>query len=161
MIHVRSYIPDDRTFVLSLAPRLILGMPPWRDPQKCLSAVQGWITGSIDQHGQKTMVFVAEDEQGERLGFATVKHMAHFTGESQAYIDELAISEAAEGRGVGKALLQSCEQWARDQGHRIIALDTGAANVRALGFYQHLGYRAEDVKLIKLLEEPDDVAQGR
>jgi len=151
MIYVRPYTPDDRTFVLSLAPRLIIGMPPWRDPQMCITAVQGWITGSIDQHGQKTVVFVAEDDQGERLGFATVTHETHFTGEHQAYIGELATSEPAEGSGVGKALIQACEQWARDQGYRILTLTTGAANVRALGFYRHLGYRDEDIKLIKLL----------
>ena len=59
MIHVRPYIPDDRTFVLSLAPRLLIGMPPWRDPQLWLTAFQNWLTVSIDQHGQATMVFVA------------------------------------------------------------------------------------------------------
>jgi GNAT superfamily N-acetyltransferase len=153
MIRVRPYHPNDRAFVLSLAPRLTIGMPPWCDTERSIDAVQSWITGSINQHGQATMVFVAEDEQGERLGFATVTHETHFTGERQAYIGELATSEAAEGYGVGKALLQTCEQWARDQGHRILALATGAANQRALGFYRHLGYRAEDIKLIKLLDE--------
>ncbi len=151
MISVRLYQPDDRSFVLDLAPRLMIGMPPWRDPQKCMAGVQGWIRGSLDQHGQETMVFVAEDEQGERLGFATVTQMTHWTGEDQAYIGELVTSEAAEGRGAGKALIQSCEQWARDQGYRIISLDTGAANSHALGFYHHLGFQDEDVKLIKIL----------
>ena len=55
--------------------------------------------------------------------------------------------------GVGRALLRACEQWARDHGDRILSLATGAANARALGFYHHLGYRDEDVRLIKLLEE--------
>src|SRR5215213_4592089 len=153
MISVRPYQPADRAFVLSLAPRLTIGMPPWRDPQRCIAAVQGWVTGSIEQHGQATMVFVAEDERGERLGFATITHETHFTGERQAYIGELATSAAAEGRGVGTMLLQICEQWAREQGDRILALATGAANQRALGFYRHLGYRDEDIKLIKLLDE--------
>jgi GNAT superfamily N-acetyltransferase len=161
MIRVRPYLPDDRAFVLSLAPRLTIGMPPWRDSELCLTAVQGWITGSIDQHGQKTRVFVAEDDRGERLGFATVTQETHFTGERQAYIGELATSESAEGRGVGKALLQACEQWAREQGYRILALATGAANGRALGFYHHLGYRDEDVKLIKFLEEPGSAIDGK
>jgi GNAT superfamily N-acetyltransferase len=156
MIHVRSYQPNDQAFVLSLAPRLIIGMPPWRDPQRCLAAVQGWITGSISQQGQQTMLFVAEDDQGEQLGFASVTYETHFTGEAQAYIGELATSESAEHRGVGKALLHACEQWAHDQGHRIITLTTGAANVRALGFYHHLGYRDEDVRLVKILEETDN-----
>ena len=151
MIRVRPYVPADRAFILSLAPRLAIGIPPWREPQVWIATVQGWITRSIEQHGTTTMVFVAEDDQGERLGFATIAHETHFTGERQAYVGELATSEAAEGCGVGKALIQACEQWAREQGYRILSLATGAANARALGFYRHLGYRDEDIKLIKLL----------
>lgn len=153
MIHVRPYVADDRTFVLSLAPRLLIGMPPWRDPQMWLTAFQNWITVSIDQHGQATMVFVAENDYGEGLGFATLSHETHFTGEHQAYINELTTSESAEGTGVGTALIAACEQWAREQGYRILALSTGAANGRALGFYHHLGFRDEDVKLVKILTE--------
>lgn len=153
MIRVRPYLPEDRAFVLSLAPRLTIGMPLWRDSKLCLAAVQSWINASIDQNGSNTKVFVAEDEPGVLVGFATVTHETHFTGERQAYIGELATSEPAEGHGAGKALVQACEQWAREQGYRIISLVTGAANGRALGFYHHLGYRDEDVRLIKLLDE--------
>jgi GNAT superfamily N-acetyltransferase len=152
MIRVRPYDPSDREFVLSLAPRLAIGIPPWRDPQKMTETARGWITGSIERHGKQTMVFVAENEQGERLGFATVSHSTHFTGEGQAYIGELATSEAAERQGAGRALAQACEQWARDQGYRILSLATGAANEQALGFYRHLGYLHEDITLVKLLE---------
>jgi len=151
MIRVRQYVPADQEFVLGLAPRLAIGIPPWRDPQKMTVTARGWIAGSIEQHGKKTMVLVAESEQGERLGFATVSHSTHFTGEGQAYIGELATSEEAEGRGAGKALAQACEQWAREQGYRILSLATGAANERALGFYRHMGYLNEDVTLVKLL----------
>ena len=152
---------DDRTFVLNLAPRLLIGMPSWRDPQLWLTAFQNWITASIEQHGQTAMVFVAEDDHGERLGFATLSHETHFTGERQAYINELANSEVAEGRGVGTALIAACEHWARNEGYRILALSTDAANARALGFYHHLGFRDEDVKLVKVLEEPGEVPTDR
>jgi ribosomal protein S18 acetylase RimI-like enzyme len=153
MIRTRPYNPDDRAFVFSLARRLTIGMPDWRDRAQCLAAVEEWIQGSIGQHGPETMVFIAEDEHGERLGFATVTHETHFTGERQAYIGELATGEAAEGRGVGRALAEACEQWAREQGYRIISLATGAANERARGFYRHLGYQDEDVRLIRLLDQ--------
>lgn len=151
VIRVRPYVPDDRDFVLNLAPRLAIGIPPWRDTQKMIVTAQGWITGSIEQHGKKTMVFVAENELGERLGFATVSHNTHFTGEDQAYIGELATSEEAENRGAGKALAEACEQWGREQGYRILSLATGAANERAIGFYRHIGFLDEDVTLVKLL----------
>jgi ribosomal protein S18 acetylase RimI-like enzyme len=151
MIRVRSYVSSDREFVLNLAPRLAIGIPSWRNPQQMITTAQGWITNSIEQDKQKTMVFVAVDEQDKPLGFATVSHSTHFTGERQAYIGELATSDMAERRGVGKALTQTCEQWAREQGYRILSLATGAANEQALSFYRHIGYLDEDITLVKLL----------
>src|ERR1043166_732869 len=131
MVHVRPYVSNDRAFVLSLAPRLAIGMQPWRDLTLWLKAVEGWLTESMEQHNQKTMVLIAEDEQGELLGFATASHSTHFTGQPQAYIGELVTKEEAEGQGVGTALVKACEQWAREQGYKIITLTTGAGNVRA------------------------------
>ena len=151
MIKVRPYVPSDRTFVFRLASRLAIGKQPWRDLALWLKTVEEWLTKSIDQHNQKTMVFIAEDEQGEQSGFATVSHSTHFTGQRQAYIGELVTSEAAEGQGVGTALVKACEQWAREQGYGIITLTTGAGNTRALKFYDHLGFRNEDITLTKLL----------
>jgi ribosomal protein S18 acetylase RimI-like enzyme len=150
-VRVRPYVPADQTFVLSLAPRLAIGIQPWRDLRLWLTTVENWLTESINQHGQKTMVWIAEDEQGERCGFATVSHSKHFTGQPQAYIGELATSETVEGRGVGTALVEACQGWAREQGYTILTLSTGAANARALRFYRHLGFQDEDVTLTKLL----------
>ena len=151
MLRVRPYIPADRPFILSLASRLAIGMQAWRDLGLWLKTVEGWLTESIDQHNQRTMVLIGEDEQGERLGFATVSHSTHFTGQRQAYIGELATVESVEGRGVGTALLEACEQWAREQGYALLTLTTGAANARALRFYRHHGFIDEDVTLTKLL----------
>ena len=151
MLYVRPYMPNDRTFVLSLAPRLAIGKQPWRDLTHWIKTVEGWLTESINQHNQKTMVLIAEDERREPLGFATVSHSTHFTGQRQAYIGELATSEKAEGRGVGSALVEACEHWAREQGHTIIMLTTGAGNTRALRFYDYLGFHSEDITLTKLL----------
>jgi GNAT superfamily N-acetyltransferase len=151
MPHVRPYVPNDRTFVLSLAPRLAIGKQSWRDLALWLKTVEEWLTESINQHNQKTMVLIAEDEKGEQLGFATVSHSTHFTGQPQAYIGELATVEKVEGRGVGSALVEACEQWACEQGYTIITLTTGAGNTRALRFYDHLCYQNEDITLTKLL----------
>jgi GNAT superfamily N-acetyltransferase len=119
-----------------------------------LSAVHQWIAGSIAKQGEKAEVFVALGEREERLGFATVSQESHFTGESQAYIGELATLSEVEGKGVGRELVAACEAWARRRGFRILSLATGAANARALGFYHHLGFSDEDVKLVKVLREP-------
>jgi GNAT superfamily N-acetyltransferase len=151
MIRVRPYVPSDRSFVLGLAPRLAIGIQSWRDVELWQKTVEGWLSESIKQHNQKTMVLIAEDGQGKRFGFATVSHHKHFTGQPQAYIGELAIREAVEGRGVGTVLVEACEQWAREQGYTLLAVSTGAANTRALKFYHHLGFHDEDITLTKLL----------
>ncbi len=151
MIRVRPYDPTDRAFVISLAPRLALGIPPWRDPDAMRAAALRWILTSIDQQQNKTVVFIAENERGERLGFASVSHSKHYTGIGQAYLGELATAEQAEGQGAGTALIQACEQWAREQGYPILAVTTGAANGRALRLYHHVGYLDEDITLIKLV----------
>jgi ribosomal protein S18 acetylase RimI-like enzyme len=148
---VRPYVPSDRTFVFSLVPRLAIGKQPWRDLALWLKTVEEWLTESINQHNQKTMVLIAEGAQGEQLGFVTVSHSTHFTGQRQAYIGELTTSEEAEGRGVGSALVEACERWAREQGYTIITLTTGTGNTRALRFYDRLGFQNEDVTLTKLL----------
>jgi ribosomal protein S18 acetylase RimI-like enzyme len=151
MVHVRPYTSADRTFILSLAPRLAIGKQPWRDLTLWLKTVEEWLNESIEQHNQKTMILIAEDEQRQRLGFATVSHSTHFTGQRQAYIGELVIREAAEGQGAGTALVRACEEWAREQGYAIITLTAGAGNARALKSYDHLGFQNEDITLTKLL----------
>jgi GNAT superfamily N-acetyltransferase len=153
-LRVRPYVAADAAFVMSLAPRLLVGIAPWRDPQLMLAAVQKWLADSMQQqHGTQTMLFIAEDERGERLGVASVAREQNFTGEEQAYIGELATADAAERRGVGRVLVAACEHWAWEQKLPFLVLHTGAANIRARGFYQHLGFQEEDVKLVKPLSD--------
>jgi ribosomal protein S18 acetylase RimI-like enzyme len=151
-IRVRPYQPGDEPFVLSLAPRLLIGIAPWRSAENWLEAVKGWLTNDFETHGKQSMLFIAENEHGERLGFAGVAHAQHFTGEKHAYLGELAVSEAAEGQGAGQALVRACEEWTRQQGYHSLVLDTGTQNnERARRFYELLGFQEESIKLTKLV----------
>ncbi|MBV9259466.1 MAG: GNAT family N-acetyltransferase [Ktedonobacteraceae bacterium] len=150
-INVRLYTPADREFLLSLAPRLTIGIAPWRSREAMETAMRQFIIDSIEQHPTQTVVFVAVDPQEQQLGFASVSHAKNFTGEPQAYLGELAACENIEGRGVGSALIKACEEWARNQGYMLLVLDTGAGNERARRFYQHIGFQEESVRLIRQL----------
>jgi GNAT superfamily N-acetyltransferase len=121
-----------------------------------LAVAKRWLSESIDRRGERAEVFVAVADDGRRLGIASVAERAHFTDETEAYIGELATTEESEGSGVGRALLEACDEWARRRGCRILSLATGAANEHALGFYRHLGFRDEDVRLVKLLKPVGD-----
>jgi GNAT superfamily N-acetyltransferase len=148
---VRPYRPDDREAVLRLADRLAIGVAPWRDAGAILTAVRGWVRGAIEATAGPGAVLVAEDARGVVVGFVSVEPGRHWSGQEQAYVGELIVAEAAEGRGVGRALMEAAEEWARGRGYGMLVLETGAANARARAFYARLGYAEEDVRLTKIL----------
>jgi GNAT superfamily N-acetyltransferase len=106
-------------------------------------------------------LLVTEDEHGRCAGFVSVARHVHFTGLEQAYVGELAVAEGAESIGVGRALLTAAEEWAAQQGFGYVALDTGAHTLRARGFYEHLGYGMESVRLVKVLTKPQSTVLSR
>jgi GNAT superfamily N-acetyltransferase len=149
---VRPYQPDDRETVLALADRLTVGVAPWRDADAVVAAVRDWVAGSVRVAGEgRGALLVAADDDGKVLGFVSVAERRHFAGDLDAYVGELVTAAGAEGRGVGRELLERAEAWARERGYRRITLETGARNARALRLYEHLGWESEDVRLSKPL----------
>lgn len=152
-IHIRPATMDDLPFIRSLAERFAhLGTPAWRDAAKMWE----FHRQSTEEVGYaiqtRDLVLVAEDAQNTRLGFVHVTHMTDFfTQEPQGYVADLAVSTQAEGKGVGRKLMEQAEEWARAQGYRILALDVFASNTHARSFYAHRGYVEETVKMIKEL----------
>ena len=148
---VRTYRPEDRPAALALATRLEIGVAPWRDPAAVQAAVAGWVRGSLDlaEAGERTVLVAVRDDA--LVGFVTVSRRAHFTGDVDGYVGELAVAAGEERRGVGRDLMRAAEQWAHDQGYRRLTLETGAANHSARAFYAALGYAEEDVRLTRRL----------
>jgi GNAT superfamily N-acetyltransferase len=144
---------DDIPFLRSLTARVAqVRTPPLRDPAQMWESHQHSIKEAITEAQVDSLVLVAEDTQGTRLGFIYLTRSEDFfTHEPQGYIADLAVSDDAAGKGVGRILMERAEAWARAQGYRILALDVFAMNTNARSFYQHLGYVEETLKLIKEL----------
>lgn len=151
VVQIRPATPEDREFLRVIAPRLVIGIAPWRDPVHMGETMERYLLEGLETPPEKGAMFIAERPDGTQLGVVTVAHNVNFTGERQAYMGELAVVEEAEGQGIGRLLVEAAEQWALDHGHSLLVLDTGAANIRARGFYAGLGYREESVRLVKLL----------
>ncbi|MCW3055230.1 MAG: hypothetical protein JWN14_4400 [Chthonomonadales bacterium] len=67
-------------------------------------------------------------------------------------VHSLAVLPSSQGRGYGKAILNFCEAFAREQGYTSIRLDAFSENTAAVRFYERHGYilQAE----IQLLNKP-------
>lgn len=66
---------------------------------------------------------------------------------AEATVYALFVRPGHEGRGLGKALLHAAEQWLAERGCRRVWLLTDAdPQVRANGFYRHLGWQDEGIQ---------------
>ncbi|MEI5991131.1 GNAT family N-acetyltransferase [Enterococcus crotali] len=52
----------------------------------------------------------------------------------------LVVAEEFHSQGIGKALLEYAEQWAKEQGAKGIRLNSGVERTEAHKFYEHQGY---------------------
>src|SRR5215831_10831194 len=152
-IHIRERRPDDIPFIRSLTARFAeVGPPPWRDAAQMGEFHRRSTEKAITDIQADSLILIAEDTQGKRLGFIYLTHSEDFfTHEPQGYIADIAVSENAVGKRVGRMLMDRAEVWARAKGYRILALDVFAMNTHARSFYQRLGYIEETLKLIKEL----------
>ena len=97
-IHVRLYRPGDRDRVLRLAPRLIEGTAPWRDPAGTLRAVEVALRSAIDSFRVPGhAVFVAEADD-DLIGLVTVSERISFVGQREGYVGWLVVRAGMERR---------------------------------------------------------------
>lgn len=101
-------------------------------------------------------ILVAEGE-GTILGYAALRTSLSSEGEKDeipytyAHVDDLAVLATARSKGVGAALLDACEELAREAGQAWLRLGVLAANERARAFYARQGYGELSLTLEKKL----------
>jgi GNAT superfamily N-acetyltransferase len=151
-VGVRAADSGDAPFIAGLAGRLAeASRLPWLPVEAtdrfaaagCEEAVQ-----AIGRPGHG--VLIAADAAGRRLGFVHVcVDNSVFTGEQVGYVSTVVV--AAPGAGVGRRLMDSAEEWARQQGCRLMTLEVFGRNTVARAVYQRLGYQEQTLKLAKPL----------
>ncbi len=100
--------------------------------------------------GFPNQAFIATDEEDRRGGFIWVAQTrGEFTGQPQGFVLDVYVVEPYRGQGLGRRLMETAEEWARQQGLRHIALTVATHNVVARGLYEALGYRAETLRMSK------------
>jgi ribosomal protein S18 acetylase RimI-like enzyme len=151
--NIRPAAPEDRDFVLSIAPRLNeFDVPPWRDRADMNRGDARVLESVLSGPPPKTAVFIAETEDGAPHGFIHLNvETDYYTQEEFGHISDIVVAPDGEGHGVGRALMAAGENWARDRGYRLMTLNVFTTNSRARGLYEKLGYGEDTMKYVKKL----------
>jgi GNAT superfamily N-acetyltransferase len=150
-ITLRAATAADEPVLVALAGRLTaFPLPPWRRPDDIARADARDMLAAVSTGAPDNEVFVA-DRAGAPVGCLHILEVTDFFGMRHAHISVIATTEAAEGSGVGRALVAYAEDWARRRGHRLLTLNVFAANERARRFYHQAGLAPEMVKYAKIV----------
>jgi ribosomal protein S18 acetylase RimI-like enzyme len=149
-IRVRPATSADRAAVVALAERLAdFDLPPGRTAREIAEADNHLFDAEFAAPSPDVLFLVAEvDSVAVGTLFANIRE-DYFTGAPYAYIEVLAVAEAAAGKGIARELMRAVEGWAAARSLVRVELAVFANNRRARGFYEHLGYREEIVKYVK------------
>lgn len=152
-MNIRAATLADLPAVLTLVPRLAAtGSPPGRDAQQIEASDTEAVTRALRQPASDEVLLVAE-EGGQLLGLIHVKTVVdYFSQQPIAHVSDVVVAASAEGRGIGKALMNVAEDWARGRGYAMVQLHVLVDNARARSMYERLGYSAEWLKYIKRLD---------
>ena len=160
---VRPAVAADHDAIVALVPRLrAFGDVPLRGPDALDRAERETLERALHAPEPDAALLVAELDAPGSAGIAGVAGVAYahaatdyFTGERHGHLAILAVAAAAEGQGVGRALLGAVEDWARARGHRFVTLHVFAANARARAVYARAGFTSDTVRYYKeLAQEP-------
>lgn len=150
---VRSAVAADEPLLRSLTPRLAdFPRPSWRTAHEIDVSDHRYLFDALHQPREDALVLVAEQPPGQGAGMVFVTtQIDYFTGEPHPHVETLAVAAEAEGRGVGRALLDAAEVWAMSRGHGFITLTVFDGNRQARAVYDRRGYVAETVTMRKPL----------
>jgi len=150
-IHTRLAQADDDEFILALADRFVeFDLPPWRKKSETLAGIRADLARHLRDLPAASHLFVAEDDDGERCGFLHLQTQKDFfTGALNCHVSDIVVAPSFEHQGVGRALLDYAEQWAKQHRCRFVTLAVFPGNERARKVYEQHGYGVELLRLAK------------
>jgi GNAT superfamily N-acetyltransferase len=151
-VTVREATAGDRDFVLRTCVRLGAVDPPgWRSAGEIVAGETRTLHAFFDGAAPRSTLLVARTASGP-AGFAFLEEIVdYFTRRPHGHLGMIAVADDAEGQGVGRALMEAAERWARERGYGMLTLNVFAGNARARRLYARSGFGPETVRYVKAL----------
>jgi ribosomal protein S18 acetylase RimI-like enzyme len=141
---IRTYRPEDLPRLQQITAETFEPVSIDRNMEKILGPFGStdWKTRKVaaiaeDCRQQPDGVFVAEDEEGEVVGYITTRLQP---ASGIGWIPNLAVDPAHQGRGIGRALLECALDFFRQRGMVIAKIETLEQNPIGQALYPRLGF---------------------
>ena len=141
---IRSAVASDASAILTLADRLPAFGASTRPAVEIAERERAALADALSHPTAESALLVAEqDSRGVVAVILLESRRDYFTNESHGHVAILAVAREAEGQGIGRALLEAAEEWARGRRLAKLTLAVFADNHRAKQVYERQGWRPE------------------
>ena len=133
MPKVREAVPGEVERVLGMYEWLFAppgSVPPSWDPERARAAI-------ADAIADETAAVLVAEHRGELLGLCTTYlELNSVRFGPRCWVEDLAVSPEHRSEGVGKTLLDTAKDWARERGATHLELDSAEGRQDAHRFYE-------------------------
>ncbi len=131
---IRTATPDDAAAIAPLLGQLGYPTSPGQARQRLQT-----LLAAADRYA----TFVAENDKGALLGCASLERRITLDGDERAELMALVVDAATRRGGVGLALLQAGEAWARERGFGTLWVRSNVRRTESHPFYARHGFVLE------------------
>jgi len=92
-------------------------------------------------------ICVARNSAGKVIGMVTAQLVISTAqGAASAWVEDMVVAAEYRGRGIGKALLNTAQAWAKSQGATRLQLLVDTSNSEGLAYYAHLNWQSTQLQ---------------
>lgn len=103
----------------------------------------------IGEENKEAKTFIVKSQKGDLIGFIGIT----ISKDNRAYIQDLSITKEYRRQGIGRDLLQTSIDWAKQKGTFNFDIHTSVGNEGALELYKSLGFKIIGHTYKKMIQE--------
>ncbi|HET7611008.1 MAG TPA: GNAT family N-acetyltransferase [Rhodanobacteraceae bacterium] len=152
--HIRPATSEDKDFILSLVPRFVtFDLPRGRRKRDVMAALRADLEHALREKPAQDHFFIAVGTDGSPVGFLHLQiQRDFFSSERTCHVSDVAVAAGHEGRGIGRALLEHAQQWAKQHRCKLLTLSVFPGNERACALYEAAGFAPDLLRMLKPVE---------
>ncbi len=105
----------------------------------------------IIQNPSHAIIKVARNKNGDVIGMVSAQLVISSSqGTNSAWIEDMVVNEQYRAQGIGKQLLSSVLEWAKEKGATRAQLLVDLDNEPAIAYYEHLGWQTSRMGMRRL-----------